>query len=44
MSQEEIDLAGHGQRCAEVTERASETQDHGLSVDFGCCSSGSPLR
>lgn len=35
MSQEEIDLGGHGQRCAEVTERASEPQDHGLSVDFG---------
>lgn len=33
--QDEVDRGGHGQLTVEVTERASEPQDHSLSVDFG---------
>lgn len=35
MPQDEVDRGGHGQLTVEVTERATEPQDHSLSVDFG---------
>lgn len=35
MPQDEVDRGGHGQLAVEVPERASEPQDHSLSVDFG---------
>lgn len=35
MPQDEVDGGSHGQLTVEVTEQASEPQDHSLSVDFG---------